>query len=67
VVARLKPVRSTGLSYDRLHPDNWYRVERQNARTLWLVTSHGVVDVARQDFELREPSTPAAPPSHSRR
>ena len=64
--ARLHRVRSTGLLYGDLDPGSWYRVERQNARSLWLLTPNGVVDVARQDFELQESTGVAGPSPRSR-
>jgi hypothetical protein len=60
VFARLHRVWSTGLSYGELQPGSWYPVERQSPRTLWLVTPQGILEVARQDFEVRDGS-PASP------
>jgi hypothetical protein len=60
VVARLRRLRSTGSVYGELDPERWFPVERQNPRTLWLVTPRGVVDVARQDVELRALPLPSS-------
>lgn len=59
ILARLRRLRSSGFVYGELDPNGWYPVERQNPRTLWLLTPHGVVEVTRQDVDVAEaPTTP---------
>jgi len=59
-LARLRRIRTSGAVYSELDPNGWYAVERQNPRTLWLLTREGAVEVARQDVEMKEAPAPAA-------